>query len=128
MIFDIEDTYGMRFRTYIQILLTRALYDFIFGGKKQQKNIQNMTNTKKTSKAVHKNAFLHATNNDRWVAHHTCFEISFAVVIVLNAVQMGTSVEFPEAPLSHVWHVLEHFFTAVFFLEMSVKMMGLKFD
>lgn len=62
------------------------------------------------------------------VVHQPCFEIFFAFVIVLNAVQMGTSVEFPEAPLNHIWAALEHFFTAVFFLEMVLKMVGLGRD
>lgn len=63
-------------------------------------------------------------SDGHWLLDHPVFNGIIYSTIVLNSIQMGFAVDFPN--MTHVWMIFEHIFTAIFSLEMIVKMAILK--
>jgi len=62
------------------------------------------------------------------IVDHWLFNAAVMAAICLNAIQMGLELQFESGFWPTLWDVLEHFFTAFFFIELIIKwwLMGLR--
>lgn len=83
----------------------------------------------RTSHLMKSNTFIAQFSEDeqgRIFIKRPCFIVTIYVAILLNALQMGLQVDIKGGAWDVLWQVLDHIFTAIFAIEMMIKIYFLK--